>query len=102
MIVKFMLTVADWKPFNGDCRAVMTVVPTPMGVTSVPETLAIPGSDEEILQEPGEVDVGSFKLNDPTLSRETERSANDPKRGLVAVITREVCVVADRNVVVGN
>lgn len=89
-----MVTTIDEKGPAGACRAVRTVVPTPIGVTIEPTTEAILGSEEVTLQAPGEFDDGSFRLNEPTLSRETVISAKGPTVGLVAVMRSVVVTVA--------
>ena len=50
------------------------VVPTLLGVTTFPEIVATPGRDEVKIHVPGEVEVGTFKLNEVTLSSGQIRS----------------------------
>ena len=78
----------------------ITVVPTPFGVTNVPLTEATLGTEEVNCHGPGEVEVGAFKLNVPTLSRETIISEKAPTAGLMAVIWRVLVVLADKNVLI--
>ena len=78
----------------------IVVVPTPIGVTRAPEIVATLGLEDENCQGPGEVEEGTFKLNDPMLSRETVRSGKGPIRGLMAVICKVLLVEAERKVLV--
>ena len=78
------------------------VVPTLLGVTTFPEIVATPGRDEVKIHVPGEVEVGTFKLNEVTLSREIVTSENGPTVGLRAVISKVLVVVALVYVLVAN
>ena len=72
----------------------ITVVPIPLGVTTLPATLATPGSDEVKVHAPGEFEVGTFRLNEVTLSLDIDRSENAPTVGLMAVICSVFVVLA--------
>ena len=74
----------------------MTVVPTPTGVTVVPVTVATAGAEDVKVQAPFEVDEGTFRLKTPTLSREMDRSEKAPMVGFVAVIVRVVEVLPSK------
>ena len=86
--------VAELKPPAGAWYAVIVVVPTPTGVTVVPEAVATLELEEEKLHAPVLFDVGGVSASDETLSFAIVTLVNEPMVGFGAVIVRVAEVLA--------
>ena len=80
----------------------ITVVPNPASVTTVPTTVATDGVEEVKVQVPGDVEVGNFMLREVTLPPKNEASSNGPITGLVAVIVSVFFIEVCKKVLVAN